>query len=209
MLEVHKTITIDAAPERVWAVAGDPAIIARWLPVLAISRPDGDRRSCITVDGAELRERIVERNETERYYVCAITESSMPLRSHRSVLAVHGRGGQSHVGWSAQVRRARRRDRRQPRSDVRAGLPRRPGEPSRTCRGPRAARMSAQAGEGRCRAGPAGLLRWVWLPRARLGRLMRGSAPGPRRPRGCGSCGSTETAGGMSRPRRGHRSRRR
>jgi len=58
--------------------------------------------SCITVDGAELRERIVERNETERYYVCEITESSMPLRSHRSVLAVHGRGGQSHVGWSAR-----------------------------------------------------------------------------------------------------------
>ncbi len=74
MLEVHKTITIDAAPERVWAIAGDPAIIARWLPVLASSRPDGDRRSCITVDGAELRERIVERNETERL---------LRLRDHR------------------------------------------------------------------------------------------------------------------------------
>jgi uncharacterized protein YndB with AHSA1/START domain len=101
MTQIHETITIDADPERVWALAGDPARIGQWLPALASSELDGDERSCTTVDGAELKERIVEHNDAERYYVYEITEAPMPVESYRSVLSVHGHDGHSHVGWQA------------------------------------------------------------------------------------------------------------
>lgn len=101
MATIHETIAIDAPPDRVWALAGEPAIIDRWLPALSSSRLDGDERSCTMVDGARLTERIVERDDSERYYAYEIMDSPMPLASYRSVLAVQGYGAQSHVSWSA------------------------------------------------------------------------------------------------------------
>lgn len=101
MTTIHETITIDAGPDRVWTVAGDPATIERWVPALTSSGLDGDERSCTTVDGASLLEHIVEHNDSERYYVYEITESPMPLASYRSVLAVQGHGDRSHVSWRA------------------------------------------------------------------------------------------------------------
>jgi uncharacterized protein YndB with AHSA1/START domain len=101
MTQIHETLTIAADPARVWAVAGDPGAIAQWLPALASSDVEGEERSCTTVDGADLKERIVERNDAERYYVYEITEAPMPLASYRSKLAVEGHDGHSHVTWTA------------------------------------------------------------------------------------------------------------
>lgn len=103
MEQINETITIDADPDRVWAVAGDVANIADWLPALASSSVDGDQRSCTTVEGADLTERIVERNDAERYYVYEITASPMPVSSYRSVLSVSGHDGHAHVAWSAEM----------------------------------------------------------------------------------------------------------
>ncbi len=103
MTQINETITIDADPDRVWAVAGDVANIADWLPALASSSVDGDQRSCTTVEGADLTERIVERNDAERYYVYEITDSPMPVSSYRSVLSVSGHDGHAHVAWSAEM----------------------------------------------------------------------------------------------------------
>jgi uncharacterized protein YndB with AHSA1/START domain len=102
MTRIQETIAIDADPDRVWAIAGDPGAIGRWLPALASSALHGDERSCTTAGGAELKERVVERNEAERCYVYEITESPMPLASFRSVLSVQGHNGHAHVGWSAE-----------------------------------------------------------------------------------------------------------
>ena len=103
MTQIQETITIDADPERVWAVAGDIGNIADWVPALASSTVDGDQRSCTTVDGAGLTERIVERDDAERYDVYEITDSPMPLNSYRSVLSVQAHDGHSHVAWSADI----------------------------------------------------------------------------------------------------------
>lgn len=102
MPHIRETITIEAEPDRVWAVADDPGTISTWLPALATSTLEGEERSCTTVDGADLKERVVERNDADRYDIYEITDSPMPLRSYRSVLSVHGHDGHAHVTWTAE-----------------------------------------------------------------------------------------------------------
>jgi len=101
MPQINESVTIDADPDRVWAVAGDPATISEWLPAIATSSVDGEQRSCTTVDGADLHERIVERSDDDRFSVYEITDSPMPLASYRPRLSVDGHTGHSHVTWTA------------------------------------------------------------------------------------------------------------
>lgn len=103
MGRIQENITIAAGPDQVWKVAGDIRNISAWLPAIATSEAEGDQRACTTVDGADLKERIVERNDAERYYVYEITDSPMPISSFRSVLSVQGHDGHSHVAWSADI----------------------------------------------------------------------------------------------------------
>jgi uncharacterized protein YndB with AHSA1/START domain len=106
MPQIRESITIEADPDRVWAVAGDPATISEWLPAIATSSLQGDERSCTTVDGAALKERVLERNDAEHYYVYEITDAPMPVASYRSRLSVDGHDGHSHVGWTADFEAA-------------------------------------------------------------------------------------------------------
>lgn len=103
MRKIQETITIQADPDHVWVVAGDIGGISACLPALAESSLDGDIRTCTTADGAHLTERILERNDAERYYAYEITDSPLPVRSYRSVLSVQGHDGHAHVAWSAEI----------------------------------------------------------------------------------------------------------
>lgn len=102
MGQVRETIEIDASPEDVWALAGDPGRIGDWVPALAGSTLESEYRSCTTQEGAEIVERVLEHSDEGRYYVYEIAESQLPLRSYRSRLAVHGHGDHSHVNWEAE-----------------------------------------------------------------------------------------------------------
>jgi len=101
MTHITETIAVAADPGRVWSVIGDPATISAWLPAIATSSVEGQQRSCTTVDGADLRERIVESSDDERFYVYDILDSPMPVQSYRSRLAVDGHGDHAHVTWTA------------------------------------------------------------------------------------------------------------
>lgn len=103
MGQVRETIEIQASPEQVWALAGDPGRIAEWLPALADATLEGDRRAITTKDGGAIEERILERSEEGRFYVYEISESPLPLRSYHSRLAVHGHGEHAHVDWEATL----------------------------------------------------------------------------------------------------------
>jgi len=103
MTKINESMTIQADADRVWAIVGDLGTISNWLPAIAKSSVDGDQRSCTTVDGADLQERIVERSDAERFYVYEITDSPMPLASYRSRLGVEAHGDHSRHGtwWSS------------------------------------------------------------------------------------------------------------
>lgn len=102
MTTVTKSAQIDAPAEAVWRVAGDPGRIADWLPALATSELNGDRRSCTLVDGGAIEERILEHSEAERRYRYEILDGPMPVSSYVSTLSVDGHDGHSHVSWKAE-----------------------------------------------------------------------------------------------------------
>ena len=103
MAHIHETIEIDAPADEVWALAGDPARISEWVPAIAESSVEGDRRSCVTGEGGSIKERILERSDDPRYYTYEVTEAPFPMSSYTSRLSVEGHGGHSHVDWEADV----------------------------------------------------------------------------------------------------------
>jgi uncharacterized membrane protein len=103
MAHIHETIEIDAPADEVWDLAGDPARISEWVPALADSTVEGDRRSCTTGEGAAIEERILERSDDGRYYTYEILGGPLPLSSYRSRLSVAGHGDHSHVDWEANL----------------------------------------------------------------------------------------------------------
>lgn len=102
MPRIEQTIMIDALPEDVWRVAGDPARIGEWLPALSGASLDGAERTCTTADGGIIRERIIEHSDAQRHYTYEIVEASLSVSSYRSTLAVDGHGEHSHVTWTAE-----------------------------------------------------------------------------------------------------------
>src|ERR671910_210487 len=102
MAIVHETIRIEADPLRVWELAGDPARIAQWVPMLVSSSAEGDERRCALEDGGELVERIIERSDADRFYEYEIVDAPMPVRWYRSRLAVEEHKGHAHVDWVAE-----------------------------------------------------------------------------------------------------------
>jgi len=101
MAHIHETIQIEADPDHVWSVAGDPGRIADWLPLLSSSRVDAGERECTMTNGGELKERILEHSDEQRSYAYEIVQSPLPLRSYRSRFSVAGHQGHSHVDWEA------------------------------------------------------------------------------------------------------------
>ncbi len=102
MGKVVEETTINAGPETVWALAGDPGRIADWVPALKTSQLEGDTRRCALEAGGELEERILEHSADDRFYVYEITDGPMPLRSYRARFAVEGHDGHTHVVWTAE-----------------------------------------------------------------------------------------------------------
>ena len=49
---------INATPDKVWSVIGDPASISAWHPAVASSEVNDSKRLCQLSDGAELHEEI-------------------------------------------------------------------------------------------------------------------------------------------------------
>lgn len=101
MAHVHEEIEINASPDEIWPLAGDPGRIADWLPALSSSRAEGSARECTMVNGAELKERILEHSDEQRSYSYEIVEAPVPLRCYTSRLSVHGHDGHTHVVWDA------------------------------------------------------------------------------------------------------------
>ena len=92
------SIDIDAPPDAVWAVVGDPVGIPRWYATYVACEVDGDVRRLRRADGGQLVERILERDEPGRSYAYEIT-SGVPLTGHLASFEVRPEGGGSRVIW--------------------------------------------------------------------------------------------------------------
>jgi uncharacterized protein YndB with AHSA1/START domain len=104
MTHLHKTISIDASPQAVWAVLGDLAATTEWLPGTVAARMDESIRICSTADGHEIREEISDYSPETYSYRYRHLEVPLPVRSSTGTFAVHaGAGGSAVVVLDAEL----------------------------------------------------------------------------------------------------------
>lgn len=92
------TIDVNAEPAAVWALVGDPTTVPQWYPKYVACEVQGDTRILRTAEGAELVERLLERDDTRRVYTYAVL-SGAPVRTHRASFEVRERDGGSRIVW--------------------------------------------------------------------------------------------------------------
>jgi carbon monoxide dehydrogenase subunit G len=109
------TVDIDAPPEAVWRFIGDPTTVPQWYPKYVGCEVEGDRRTLRTAEGAELHERLLERDDARRFYSYSVV-SGAPVASHLASFEVTAEGAGSRVRWATQAEPL------DPATDIRARL---------------------------------------------------------------------------------------
>ena len=92
------SVDVEAPAERAWELVGDPTSVPRWYPQYVRCEVEGDVRRAWNVDGAELVERLLERDEARRYYSYEVV-SGLPLRSYLASFEVVETGQQCRIVW--------------------------------------------------------------------------------------------------------------
>lgn len=102
-LDVVKSVTVAAPPEKTWAAIGNFCGIGDWHP--AVENCDAsvkDGRTVRTLSlkgGGTLIEAELSRNEAGRSYTYTILEGSLPVSDYASTIAVTPNGDGSRVTW--------------------------------------------------------------------------------------------------------------
>jgi hypothetical protein len=112
-LRVAQSITIDAPPDVVWAVAGDFGGLHRWYPFIDASRlvlgrngEVGAIREIRRLNGTKVEEKLIEFDPWNRRLMYTYAEGA-PLTSDyfASLQVKDAGGGKSLVEWNARFRR--------------------------------------------------------------------------------------------------------
>ena len=96
--EYTLTIDVDADPDVAWAIVGDPIGVPRWFAKYVEATVEGDIRTLRSAEGAELVERLLERDEVARTYAYTVI-AGPPLASHHARFTVTPRNGGSTIVW--------------------------------------------------------------------------------------------------------------
>ncbi len=100
--EYTLTIDVDAPPDVTWSVVGDVTAVPKWFAKYVECNVDGDIRTLRSAEGAELVERLLERDDLARTYAYTVT-AGPPLRSHRASFTVVPREGGSTIVWQTRA----------------------------------------------------------------------------------------------------------
>jgi carbon monoxide dehydrogenase subunit G len=101
MAEGEVDVTVDAAPEAVWAKVGDFGGVADFLPGIDTFRMEGDDR-IIGMFGMEIRERLLSRDDATRSITYSVVDG-VPIESHTATMTVEAEGDGSKVTWAYNV----------------------------------------------------------------------------------------------------------
>lgn len=100
MSVVEESIEIPVSSDRVWQIIGAFGDIASWHPAIVSSPAEGDVRTCVLGDGAEVVERLVEHSDADRFYVYTIIRGGFDVHDYNSRLEVEPSGDGARVSWS-------------------------------------------------------------------------------------------------------------
>jgi uncharacterized protein YndB with AHSA1/START domain len=92
------TIDIAAPADATWGLVGDPTGVPRWFTKYEAAEVDGDTRVLRRADGGELVERLLQRDESRRFYAYGVIAGA-PVSSHQASFEVQEAPGGSRVIW--------------------------------------------------------------------------------------------------------------
>jgi carbon monoxide dehydrogenase subunit G len=101
MAEGAVDVTVNAAPDAVWAKVGDFGGLGDFFPGIESFRLEGDDR-IIGMFGMEIRERLLSRDEGTRTISYSVVDG-VPVESHKATVAVEAEGDGSKVTWTYDV----------------------------------------------------------------------------------------------------------
>jgi Polyketide cyclase / dehydrase and lipid transport len=101
MAEGVVDVTIQAAPDEVWAKIGDFGALDEIFPAIDSIRLEGDDR-VLGMGGNEVRERLLSRDDATRTLVYSIVEG-IPVERHQATVTVAADGDGSKVTWAYEV----------------------------------------------------------------------------------------------------------
>lgn len=102
MKHVEQQVRLDATPDAVWQVVGDPGAVASWVPAIESSAMEGEfRHATFAGGGGVAREEVVSRDEAAQTYTYRYLDGPLALESYESTITVHPDGGGSLVVWTA------------------------------------------------------------------------------------------------------------
>lgn len=96
---------IAAAAADVWKIAGGFGSLAEWHPAVArcTLEADGRQRRIALVDGGEIVEALLQRDEAARAYAYRIVDAPLPVESYQATFHVDDDGaGGAIAHWSAR-----------------------------------------------------------------------------------------------------------
>jgi uncharacterized protein YndB with AHSA1/START domain len=96
------TVDIDASPDAVWAVIGDPVGVPKWFTKYVSATVDGDTRTLVNDQGGELVERLLTRDDARRHYSYSVIAGA-PVASHEASFEVVAEGTGSRVIWTTDT----------------------------------------------------------------------------------------------------------
>jgi carbon monoxide dehydrogenase subunit G len=95
-------VDIARSADDVWKLTGDFAGIGDWMPGIDTCTVDGDVRT-ISMNGMEIGERLVNRDDATRVIVYSIVSGPAPVDHHEATITVTPAGSGSHVTWDVDV----------------------------------------------------------------------------------------------------------
>jgi carbon monoxide dehydrogenase subunit G len=92
---------VTASADQAWAVVGDFQGIGQWFPGIDSVRADGDDR-VLSLFGMEVRERLVERDDTARAITYSIVDG-VPVEHHQATVSVTPTDGGATITWAFEA----------------------------------------------------------------------------------------------------------
>ncbi len=107
-LEVTKTATVSAPPDKVWKTIGEFCGIGDWHPVVekcVLSDKGGKTHRTLSLKGGgTILEEQVSRDDKGMSYTYTILEGPLPVADYKSTIAVAKEGSGSKVTWSGNFK---------------------------------------------------------------------------------------------------------
>ena len=100
--EYTLTIDVDASPAAAWSVVGDATAVPKWFAKYVECEVVGDIRTLRSAEGAELVERLLERDDDVMTYAYTVI-AGPPLKSHWASFTVVPRDGGSTIVWHTRA----------------------------------------------------------------------------------------------------------